>query len=129
MKKNDRESLVGNDIPAADDDIEESSIKDSFISKPLNGLMKERLVPLLRYRSAGMSWNGAEELYTYQASHGSSATDAIPDKYFHPEPANDALPDICNADHFQARNTRDFSYPLLAMQFLLRHFEIGRAHV
>lgn len=121
-KKYDRESLGANNIPSAEVAVEDSSIKDAFISKPLNGLLKERLVALLRYRSAGMGWKGAEELYIAQASSGSAGTDAIPDKHFHPERINDALPAICNADHFTSGRTSDFSFPLLAMQFLLRHF-------
>ena len=122
VKKNERDSIGSNDLPKPEDDVEESSIKDTFISRPLNGLLNERLVPILRFRSAGMGWSGAEQLYTSQASAGANHSDAVPDMYFHPEVLNTALPDLVNADHYTMRGTTQFSFPLLAMQFLLRHF-------
>ncbi|KAK3699289.1 hypothetical protein LTR37_016532 [Vermiconidia calcicola] len=121
--KNDRGSISGSDLPKPEDNIEESSIKDTFISKPLNGLLQERLVTILRFRSAGMSWKGAEEHCNGQASAGADHSDAVPDMCFQPESANPTWPGIVNADHY--RDTRggvSHSFPLLAMQFLLRHF-------
>ena len=122
VKKNERERLTSSDLPKPEEHVDESSIRETFISKPLNALLQERLVPILRFRSAGMGWKGAEEMYTSQASAGANHSDAVPDMYFHPEPINPALPDLVNADQYTARGTTQYSFPLLAMQFLLRHF-------
>lgn len=77
---------------------------------------------VLRFRSGGMSWQGAESLYVSQASAGPAKSDAVPDKYYQPEPFNNALPDIVNGDHYRDQGVTQFSFPLLSMQFLLRHF-------
>lgn len=117
-----RGSMGGTDLPNAEDATEESSIKETFISRPLNGLLQERLAVVLRFRSAGMSWRGAEEHYQTQATAGANYVNATPDSYFEPEPVNPALPQIMNADHYSERHLTVWSFPLLAMQFLLRHF-------
>lgn len=50
------------DGPAVGDaNNEASSIRGSFISKPLDALLDDRLVTILRFRSLGMSRHGAEE--------------------------------------------------------------------
>lgn len=124
IQKHNRTSVGLSDLPRPDTTESESSIRDTFISKPLVSLLQERLVPILRYRSAGMCWMGAEDWYRYQTTAGTTASDAdvIPDKFYEPEARNDALPAIVNADHYAAKGTTQYSFPLLAMQFLLRHF-------
>lgn len=122
VKKNERDSISSSDIPSADDEVDENSLREVFISRPINGVLQERLIPILRYRSAGMDWRGAEGWYSEVASKGASGADAVPDHYFEPEPVNDALPDVVNADHCKARGVMRYSFPLLAMQFVLRHF-------
>ena len=122
VKKNDRDSLNPSELPKPEEAVDDTSIKETFISRPLNGLLQERLVPILRFRSAGMAWKGAEGLYSSQAGAGASHTDAVPDIYFHPEPPNPALPDVVNGDHYSSKGVTQYSFPLLAMQFLLRHF-------
>ncbi|KAK5175425.1 uncharacterized protein LTR77_000564 [Saxophila tyrrhenica] len=122
IKKNARDSLFTSDLPKPEEEVAESSIKETFISKPLNGLLQERLATLLRFRSAGMSWSGAEEHYSNVSSTGSNVEQAVPDRCFEPDPVNPALPQIMHADHLADRGRTTFSFPLLAMQFLLRHF-------
>ncbi|KAM3425033.1 hypothetical protein BST61_g7002 [Cercospora zeina] len=112
-------------LPSAEETVDEdSSIRDSFISKPLNALLQERFVPILRSRSMGLDWNGAERWYNeMQATAGPpSNADEIPDRLYVPEKVNEALPEIVRADHYQAAGVVQFSFPLLAMQFTLRHF-------
>ena len=121
-KKAGRDSLNPSDIPGSQDVVEEGSIRETFISKPLMGLLQDRLVPILRFRSAGMGWTGAEQMYQQQANAGANPSDAVPDHFFEPEEVNRALPNIVIADHYTSRSNREFSFPLLAMQFLLRHF-------
>lgn len=100
----------------------ESRIRDTFISKPLAKMLQERLVPILRFRDIGMDWQGAEGWYTEMSGARPQDQNSIPDKYFAPEQPNNTLPDIVNADHYQERSGKHYSFPLLAMQFMLRHF-------
>ena len=122
VKKNERESITTSDIPAPEDEADETLLRETFISKPLNSLLQERLVQILRYRGLSMPWRGAEDWYIEVMSNGVSGADAVPDRHFKPEVVNDALPDIVSADHHAARGLKHHSFPLLAMQFLLRHF-------
>jgi len=123
VKASDRSSLSGTAIPNADDHtaVEESSIKDTFISKSLNEQLSGRLLSVLRLRALGLDWNGAEELYTARLGAGGTPSDTVDDQYFEPEPSNVTLPNIVNADHYSVRRT-ELSFPLLAMQYALRHF-------
>lgn len=121
-KKAGRDSLNPSDIPSSQDVVQEGSIRETFISKPLIGLLQDRLVPIVRFRSAGMGWEGAESMYQLQASAGANPSDAVPDSYYQPEEVNRAIPDMVNADHYATRGIHEYSFPLLAMQFLLRHF-------
>ena len=121
-KKKDFDNFGSTQLPAAEDDVGEDAARDTFISKPLNGLLQERLIPILRFRSAGMDWHGAENHYEEVARTASSHSDVVPDKHFQPKPTNHALADIVNADHYQAKGKLQYSFPLLAMQFVLRHF-------
>ncbi|KAK4627162.1 Ubiquitin-conjugating enzyme E2 Q2 [Fulvia fulva] len=126
VRKDERMSIGGTSLPPPDAvDAEESSIRDTFISKPLVNLMQERLVSLLRYRSAGLDWLGAEGFYQEQintTANGGVNADIIPDRLYQKEVLYAALPDIVKADHYQSRGTTQYSFPLLAMQFLVRHF-------
>lgn len=121
VKKNERESIT-TDLPAPEDETTEGSVRETFISRPLNNLFQERLVPIVRYRSSGMDWRGAEGWYGEVTSKGASGADSVPDKYFEPELVPDVLPDLLKADHYAAHGVMQHSFPLLAMQFLLRHF-------
>ncbi|KAI1911777.1 hypothetical protein LOZ61_003649 [Ophidiomyces ophidiicola] len=97
----------------------------SFISGPLNSLMNERFVKVLRYRfTFGLSWEGAELLFN--DTQGKAA------RYGHPEDArhymqdarglSDVLPQFVTADHLSENSGTKISFPLIAMQFALRHF-------
>ncbi|KAK4543230.1 hypothetical protein LTR36_005780 [Oleoguttula mirabilis] len=123
VKKHERDSITTTELPGPEDEADESSVRETFISRPLNSLLQERLVPIVRYRSSGMDWRGAEDWYSEVASKGATAGgDSVPDKFFEPELVHDALPDLLKADHYGAPAVLHHSFPLLAMQFLLRHF-------
>lgn len=117
-------SIVRKDLPIIPDQdavfAPDSTIRDTFISKPLAKMLQERLIPILRFRGAGMDWQGAEAYY--KDSVGRPDQNSIPDKFFEPEKPNHTLPNIVNADHHSSRTVGDYSFPLLAMQFMLRHF-------
>lgn len=100
----------------------ESTLRDTFISKPLAKMLQERLVPILRFRGMGMDWQGAEGWYQQMAGAGLKDQNDIPAEFFLPECPNNALPDIVNADHYSTPDRKSYSFPLLAMQFMVRHF-------
>ncbi|GAB7337889.1 hypothetical protein MBLNU457_4280t1 [Dothideomycetes sp. NU457] len=101
-----------------------TEFRDVFISKPLSNLMNERLLVLLKLRGcySGMEWSGAEQYYNELQGASDLTHSQEPDrKYLQPEMKRGTYPAIVSADHFEAGKD-DLSFPLLAMQFLLRHF-------
>lgn len=93
-----------------------------FISRPLDELMNDRLARLLRYRlDRAFSWGGAENFYNDHQGRNLSDLEDIAPKYWD-DKANisKTLPDLVTADHL-TQKAPPFSFPLLAMQFALRH--------
>jgi ubiquitin-conjugating enzyme E2 Q len=121
--RQDRTSASSDDKKDEDDAVEESSIQNTFISKSLSMLLEKNLIPILRFRSQGMDWTGAEAWYN-QMQRACSSDDAnmVPAKYFGPEVVNNSHPEIMRADHYHQTKQSQHSFPLLAMQFALRHF-------
>lgn len=93
-----------------------------FIGRTLEELMNKRLVVLLRYRfQKGLSWGGSEEFYNDHQGRVLSASDAVDPKYWLEDDSKPTktLPSLVTADHLTQSN--ELSFPLLAMQFALRH--------
>lgn len=104
---------------------EPEGFHNAFISRPLNELLNERLATIIKYRYIGMDWTGAEEFYndTQGKSFAMSGEDCIDSKYMAQELNNKILPAIVTSDHLNDSRPGDsHSFPLLAMQFVLRHF-------
>ncbi|KAF1911171.1 hypothetical protein BDU57DRAFT_112180 [Ampelomyces quisqualis] len=101
-----------------------TGFRNSFISRPLNELLEQRLQKLLQLRYTGMTWGGAELAYNDQLLQpGHSLHDAGSDeKYFRPEQVSTLYPKLMMADHIQDSKTSEHSLPLVSMQFVLRHF-------
>ncbi|PSK41835.1 Ubiquitin-conjugating enzyme E2 14 [Elsinoe australis] len=99
-----------------------SRSRDTFISGPMRDLIVERLTKLMTYRDSGMTWTGAEAFY--MDNQGTSSKHrTMDDSYFKPEPIKTSYPDIVNADHLGTKRYHSaVSFPLVAMQFALRHF-------
>lgn len=93
-----------------------------FISRPLDELMNDRLVRLLRYRlDRAFSWGGAENFYNDHQGRKLSDFEEIAPKYWNDEASlSKTLPDLVTADHL-TQEAPTSSFPLLAMQFALRH--------
>lgn len=102
-----------------------SNLEGLFIGRPLNDLLNSRLGSIIKFRlSCGFSWSAAELFYddTIGMAMGhydpASPRYAIEDDYSHV-----ALPKIVTGDHMVTEFFRDsMSFPLVAMQFLFRHF-------
>ncbi|EFQ95379.1 hypothetical protein CFE70_006025 [Pyrenophora teres f. teres 0-1] len=100
-----------------------TGFRNSFISRPLNELLDQRFHMLLKYRYGGMPWQGSEMFYNDQvlkASH--TDKDASHDKYYAEEQISNAWPKIVTDDHISTSFSGQHSLPLVAMQFVLRHF-------
>lgn len=106
------------------EETERGSFKDTFISQALNDLLNERLICMLKYRlSAGFSWNRAEKFF--QENMGKILLDLEVDNpnRYEAETTPMTLPDIVTADEvLTAKGEKELSFPLIAMQFVLRHF-------
>ena len=100
----------------------ETSLNPFFISQPLDELMNDRLVRLLRYRLDGaFSWGGAENFYNdHQGRKLSDFEEIAPKSWDDKANSSKSFPDLVTADHL-AQEAPPFSFPLLAMQFALRH--------
>ena len=103
-------------------DPDAKGFKETFISKPLNQLFNERLPTILRYRLTGMSWMGAEQFFNdHQGKNIGVDGDFLDVAYMKEEAINNTLPSIVTLDHL-VDAPQPYSLPLLAIQFLLRHF-------
>lgn len=94
-----------------------------FIGRPLDELMNERLVTLLKYRSAmGFPWGGAEDFFNDHMGRNLTEEDRFDDGYWVPDGSHHiaSLPTLVTQDHFGDQR-KEKSFPLLAIQFALRH--------
>jgi len=97
--------------------------RSSFISRPLNELLAQRFHMLLKYRYGGMPWQGSEMFYNDQVLEPTHTNrDASHDKYYAEEQPSNAWPRIVTDDHITTSFSQEHSLPLVAMQFVLRHF-------
>ncbi|KAK6507399.1 hypothetical protein TWF481_005832 [Arthrobotrys musiformis] len=96
----------------------------TFISRPVSELLNERLLALTLYRVAyGFDWDGAEMFY--EDFQGRERTDTIDDKYYQKdEDSTTNLAPVVQGDTLQSirKSHDDISFPLVAMQYMLRHF-------
>ena len=105
----------------------DGGLQSIFISRPLNELLNQRLLSILRYRLAlGLPWSGAEAYYNDNQGRNVNESDTINDRHFSPDrsPLAEHLPQLVTSDHFTnvaGGAEANLSFPLLAMQFTLRH--------
>ncbi len=94
-----------------------------FIGRPLDELLNDRLIPLLRYRiGMGMPWGGAEDFFSDHQGRNLTDQDDMDAKYWAEDASNhlESLPRVVTQDHLNDR-VKEKSFPLVAMQFALRH--------
>lgn len=94
----------------------------SFISRPINSLLNERLVKILKYRyTFAFNWSGAELFFNNVQGKSQQSADPSDSKYLTKEKPGLMTSSLLNGDHLLESSGR-LSFPLLAMQFTLRHF-------
>ncbi|GAM39675.1 hypothetical protein TCE0_034r11413 [Talaromyces pinophilus] len=97
-----------------------------FLEIPLGSLLNERFITILKLRHRySLSWSGAESLFN--DSQGLIAVDQNPQEnhalYRCKDEWSETVPHLVQDDHFISVNDPEsLSFPLLAMQFTLRHF-------
>ncbi|KAF2734289.1 hypothetical protein EJ04DRAFT_249130 [Polyplosphaeria fusca] len=118
-----REKRLELESQAESQQAHQKGFRNSFISRPLNELLNERFPALLHYRYNGMPWHGAEAFYNdHYGTNFAHSNMGISDRYLEPEVVSAAYPPIVIADHIMQSATTEHSLPLVAMQFVLRHF-------
>jgi ubiquitin-conjugating enzyme E2 Q len=103
----------------------ESSLEPLFIGRPLNDLLRERFAGIAKYRLAcGFSWTGSETFFNDIQGKSLQSIDAADKRYnIADDTGSRALPPIVTADHISdSISGLNLSFPLVAMQFVLRHF-------
>ncbi|RMZ76431.1 hypothetical protein DV737_g4803, partial [Chaetothyriales sp. CBS 132003] len=100
------------------------TLEPLFIGTPLNDLFRERFSSIVRFRQLyGFNWPSAEAMaHDFQAK-ASQQDDIDLQRYALPDDAADrALLPVVIHDALHHKPLKDASLPLVAMQFLLRHF-------
>ena len=101
-------------------------VEQLFISKPLNTLLRDRFIKILRYRfTYGFAWDGAERYFNDIQGKSVGHAEPSDESYFAEETVGSPstmLPLLATADHLVQDNSAEKSFPLIAMQFVLRHF-------
>ncbi|MCJ1384501.1 hypothetical protein MMC17_007618 [Xylographa soralifera] len=124
--KDKKRSEYDNDVEPVEADGEKTTkqgLQPLFIGRPLDELLNDRLVDLLSYRlSMAFPWSGAEEYYNDNQGRNQTGSEPLDNRYWEKETSNfvSHLPKVVTSDHF-VENTKNKSFPLLAMQYLLRH--------
>ncbi|KAF3942249.1 hypothetical protein ABW19_dt0202397 [Dactylella cylindrospora] len=114
------------DVHGLSDSQSDSSVttfEGTFISRPVSELLNERLLALALYRvSYGFGWDGAEMFY--EDFQGRERTDTIEDKYYAEDDGTHNLAAIAQGDALRGnpKSHSDISFPLIAIQYMLRHF-------
>lgn len=121
--KKTNETYDGSDTMVQKDSNRSAGLQPCFIGSPLQDLLNERLLAIIKYRSSfGFGWKGAEAWYTDHQGSNWSTDDGIDAKYYSPEISSQAatLPRVVTNDDL-AKSMSKSSFPLVAMQFALRH--------
>jgi ubiquitin-conjugating enzyme E2 Q len=94
-----------------------------FIEKPLNSLLNTRFIAILSHRwQYGHTWAGAELYFNDSQGKLTDYLTAGLDKYFVKEDWGSSTPIWLQSDHLTSvARSSPWSFPLLAMQFTLRH--------
>ncbi|KPI35801.1 Ubiquitin-conjugating enzyme E2Q-like protein [Cyphellophora attinorum] len=100
-----------------------SRLEPLFIGTPLNELLRDRFAKIIEFReSCAFNWPSAEA-FVHEIQGKLNINDIKMDEYYLPDDDNaKMLPAMVKADAMDGHLLKDVSFPLLAMQFALRHF-------
>ncbi|KAF3938407.1 hypothetical protein ABW19_dt0200675 [Dactylella cylindrospora] len=93
-----------------------------YVFQTLELFLNERLLHLVKKRiELGFSWYGAEEYYFTEKENPGQSMDALEARYWHDDTNLLGFSRLVTSDHL-SYSSGPPSFPLLAMQFFLRHF-------
>jgi ubiquitin-conjugating enzyme E2 Q len=98
-----------------------------FISSSLNGFINEQFISLLKIRhNMGVGWYGAKLFYSDNQGRAGlgppvDANGLTSNYYSESTTAKNGLPVLVTADHIRDTRGDRFSFPLIAMQFVMRY--------
>ncbi|OBT66368.1 hypothetical protein VE03_04829 [Pseudogymnoascus sp. 23342-1-I1] len=93
-----------------------------FISSPMNQLMNDRFLSLLKIRkNDGLGWEGAKQMYNQHQSRVFMSSKQPVDHSIREDIVKEDLPAIATIDHLEDSEDENYSLPLIAMQFALRY--------
>ncbi|KAI5817353.1 hypothetical protein BZA77DRAFT_343668 [Pyronema omphalodes] len=106
--------------------VDSDRFESIFISGPINELLNSSVISLIKYRiKHNLSWDGAEAYYNDHQGEMTAFSDSIDIKYYSTETTAKApthnLPRIVTHDALVDKTESSVSFPLLVMQFALRH--------
>ncbi|KAK6505505.1 hypothetical protein TWF481_007402 [Arthrobotrys musiformis] len=95
-----------------------------YILQTLELFLNERLTTLVKKRlELGFTWYGAEEYHFLDKKKAGQSVEAMEAKYWHDDAVPHGFSRLVTSDHFMAVSEPEKrSFPLIAMQFFLRHF-------
>lgn len=120
-----RLSCTGTTRPTQSTSETASNLEGLFIGSPLNDLLNSRLASIVKYRlSCGFGWSAAELFFDDALGMATVNYDPSHSRYaIEDDNSHVALPSIVTADHLQQEShIKTMSFPLVAMQFVFRHF-------
>ena len=121
--KKDRNSNEGRGEDVEGQQSSNKTIRTLFIGRSIDELMNTRLFDLINYRiSMGISWKGAEDYYSDRQEQNMRGDHGVDDKYYAEDQSlsDKQLSSMVKDDHLKSSKKRH-SFPLVAMQFMLRH--------
>ena len=112
------------DQKANDSSHSKCPLEPLFIGRPLNDLLRERFTKIVSFReSCAFNWPSSEAFVNDIQGKALSAIHVDINSWNTPDDASSkALPAIVTADAMDGKLVKDASLPLVAMQFVLRHF-------
>lgn len=102
----------------------QAGFQSFFISSSLNKFINDQFTSLVKIRRAqGLDWDGAKCYYS--ANQGRAGVDlpfqSAPNSYYGPRSSQAPLPTVVTADHMIEAQSDNLSFPLIAMQFVMRY--------
>ncbi len=119
-KQKETEETSATDEPQIDLDESPAGFSSLFISSSLNEFMKEQFTSLLKIRyNLGIDWDEAKHYYGDRQSRIDAY--GVENDYRVESTSPQNRPYLVTADHILDSKDGKYSFPLIAMQFVLRH--------
>lgn len=114
--------ILTTEISEDSEEVGDRKFHSLFISSPMNQLMNDRFLSLLKIRkSDGVSWEGAKHVYNQHQSRASMSSKQPVDYSILEDSTKKDLPPLATTDHLEDSEDENYSLPLISMQFTLRY--------